>query len=240
MHVALVTGAGRGIGAAVAERLSGAALVVAADRDGEAAERVAGAVGGEAVEVDVSDADAVDALVAGIVERHGRLDRACNNAAVTGIEAAFEAYPRRVFTRVLEVNAGGVFACMQAELRQMADQGAGAIVNVVSGSASLGVPGHSAYVASKHAVAGLTRTAAIEYAARGIQVNAVAPGLVLTPAMEGLELDEFASAHPIGRAVEAAEVAEVVAWLLESAPPALTGALIPVDGGLMAQVPGHP
>jgi NAD(P)-dependent dehydrogenase (short-subunit alcohol dehydrogenase family) len=239
LRVALVTGAGRGIGAAVAERLSRSALVVVADRNGEAAERVASGVGGEAVAVDVSDPEAVDALVAGIVERHGRLDWACNNAGVTGIEASFDEYPRRVFERVLAINAGGVFACMQAELRQMAAQSEGAIVNVVSGSASLGVPGHAAYVASKHAAAGLTRTAAIEYAPRGVRVNAVAPGLVLTPAMESVDLAEFAAAHPIGRAVEAAEIAEVVAWLLESAPAALTGALIPVDGGLMAQVPGH-
>jgi NAD(P)-dependent dehydrogenase (short-subunit alcohol dehydrogenase family) len=239
LRVALVTGAGRGIGAAAAERLSRSALVVVVDRDGEAAERVAAEVGGEAAAVDVSDAEAVEGLVAGIVERHGRLDWACNNAAVTGIEAPFEEYPRRVFERVLAVNTAGVFGCMQAELRQMAAQGEGAIVNVVSGSASLGVPGHAAYVASKHAAAGLTRTAAIEYAPRGVRVNAVAPGLVLTPALEGADLREFAAAHPIGRAVEAAEVAEVVAWLLETAPASLTGALIPVDGGLMAQVPGH-
>jgi NAD(P)-dependent dehydrogenase (short-subunit alcohol dehydrogenase family) len=238
LRVALVTGAGRGIGAAVAERLSRVALVVVVDRDREAADRVAAATGGEAAEVDVSDAEAVEALVAGIVERHGRLDWACNNAGVTGIEAPFQEYPRRVFDRVLAVNTGGVFGCMQAELARMAAQGEGSIVNVASGSASLGVPGHSAYVASKHAVAGLTRTAAIEYAPRGVRVNAVAPGLVPTPAMEGVDLDEFAASHPIGRAVEAAEVAEVVAWLLESAPAALTGALIPVDG-LMAQVPGH-
>ncbi len=88
----------------------------------------------------------------------------------------------------------------------MAGQGGGAVVNVVSGSASLGVPGHAGYVASKHAVAGLTRTAAIEYAPRGVRVNAVAPGLVLTPAMDGLDVATFAAAHPIGRAVEAEEV----------------------------------
>jgi NAD(P)-dependent dehydrogenase (short-subunit alcohol dehydrogenase family) len=239
LRVALVTGAGRGIGAAVAERLSRGAIVVAADRDGASAQRVAAAIGGEPATVDVSDAEAVSALVTGIVERHGRLDWACNNAGVTGIESPLDEYPHKVFERVLAVNTGGVFACMQAELGQMAAQGEGAIVNVVSGSASLGVPGHSAYVASKHAVAGLTRTAAIEYAPLGVRVNAVAPGLVLTPALEGVDLGEFAAAHPIGRAVEAAEVAEVVGWLLEAAPAALTGALIPVDGGLMAQVPGH-
>ena len=111
-------------------------------------------------------------------------------------------------------------------------------MNIASGSSGLGVAGHAAYVASKHAVAGLTRTAAIEYAPHNIRVNAVAPGLVETGAVTGFEVSAFAAAHPIGRAVTADEVAEVVAWLLESAPAALTGAVIPVDGGLTAQVPG--
>jgi NAD(P)-dependent dehydrogenase (short-subunit alcohol dehydrogenase family) len=253
-RVALVTGGANGIGAAVATRLAASgATVVIADRDLDGAERtatridaaaspesrgrVAAAGRVEACGVDVSDFDAVDALVAGIVERHGRLDCACNCAGVTGIKAELADYPEAVFRRVLDVDAGGVFACLRAELRSMAPRGAGAIVNVASGAASLGVPGSSAYVAAKHAVAGLTRTAAIEYAARGIRVNAVSPGLVLTGAVD-LDTERFVAAHPSGRAVTAEEVADVVAWLLLDAPPQLTGALIPVDGGLTAQVAG--
>jgi NAD(P)-dependent dehydrogenase (short-subunit alcohol dehydrogenase family) len=137
----------------------------------------------------------------------------------------------------MEVNAGGVFACMRAELRAMARQGAGSIVNIASGAATLGVAGSGAYVASKHAVAGLTRTAATEYAARGIAVNAVSPGLVLTDAV-ALDNDRFLAAHPSGRPVDPEEIAATVAWLLLEAPPSLTGALIPVDGGLTAQVAG--
>jgi NAD(P)-dependent dehydrogenase (short-subunit alcohol dehydrogenase family) len=253
-RVALVTGGANGIGAAVVDRLAASgATVVIADRDLEGAERTAaridaGAFAGsearvagiarvEAREIDVSDFDAVDALVAWIVERHGRLDNACNCAGVTGVRADFAEYPEAVFRRVLDVDAGGVFACLRAELGAMAPRGAGRVVNIASGAAALGVAGSSAYVAANHAVAGLTRTAAIEYAARGIAVNAVSPGLVLTDAVD-LDVDRFVAAHPSGRAVTAEEVAEVVAWLLLDAPPQLTGALIPIDGGLTAQVAG--
>jgi NAD(P)-dependent dehydrogenase (short-subunit alcohol dehydrogenase family) len=244
VRVALITGGGRGIGAAVAMRLAvGGAVVTVLDRDRDAAERIADAIGeqggnAEAIEADVSDVDAVAAAVAGVVERRGRLDYACNSAGVTGIEAQLTDYPERVFRRVLDVNATGVYACMQAELAVMVRQGSGSIVNIGSGASALGVAGHAAYVASKHAVAGLTRTAAIEVAGRNVQVNAVAPGLVGTGMAAGIDEAAFAAEHPIGRASSANEIAEVVAWLLESAPAALTGAIIPVDGGLAAKVAG--
>jgi NAD(P)-dependent dehydrogenase (short-subunit alcohol dehydrogenase family) len=191
----------------------------------------------EAREIDVSDFAAVDALVDWIVERHGRLDCACNCAGVTGVRADLAEYPEAVFRRVLDVDAGGVFACLRAELGAMAPCGGGRIVNIASGAATLGVAGSSAYVAAKHAVAGLTRTAAIEYAARGIAVNAVSPGLVLTDSVD-LDVDRFVAAHPSGLPVTPEEVADVVAWLLLDTPPQLTGALIPIDGGLTAQVAG--
>jgi NAD(P)-dependent dehydrogenase (short-subunit alcohol dehydrogenase family) len=222
-RVALVTGGANGIGAAVVNRLAGSGVtVVIADRD---------------LGIDVSDFEAVDALVDWIVERHGRLDQACNRAGVTGVQADLAEYPEAVFRRVLDVDAGGVFACLRAELGAMVPRGGGRIVNIASGAASLGVAGSSAYVAAKHAVAGLTRTAAIEYAARGIAVNAVSPGLVLTDAVD-LDVDRFVAAHPSGAPVTPEEVADVVAWLLLDAPPQLTGALIPIDGGLTAQVAG--
>jgi NAD(P)-dependent dehydrogenase (short-subunit alcohol dehydrogenase family) len=243
VRVALITGGGHGIGAAVAKRLATGSVVVVLDRDGEAAGQVVAAIGesggvAEAVEADVSDVDAVTAAVAGVVDRHGRLDYACNSAGVTGIEAQLTDYPERVFRRVLDVNATGIFASMQAELTVMLRQGTGSIVNIGSSASGLGVAGHGAYVASKHAVAGLTRTAAVEVAARNVRVNAVAPGLVDTGMAAGIDEAAFAAEHPIGRASTAAEIAEVVAWLLESAPATLTGAIIPVDGGLTAKVAG--
>jgi NAD(P)-dependent dehydrogenase (short-subunit alcohol dehydrogenase family) len=255
VRVALVTGGANGIGAAVVNRLAANGVtVVIADRDLEGAERTAARIHAEAsagssarragvgrVEVrgiDVSDFDAVDALVDWIVERHGRLDNACNCAGVTGVRADLGEYPEAVFRRVLDVDAG-VFACLRAELGAMAPRGGGRVVNIASGAAALGVAGSSAYVAAKHAVAGLTRTAAIEYAARGIAVNAVSPGLVMTDAVD-LDVDRFVAAHPSGRPVTPEEVADVVAWLLLDAPPQLTGALIPIDGGLTAQIAGTP
>ncbi len=179
---------------------------------------------------------------------------------MTGVLAPLGDYPPRVYERVMAVNAGGTFACMRAELRAMAagagrpqTRGAraagargatarkasarGAIVNVASGSASLGAPGASAYTASKHAVAGLTRAAAVEYADRGIRVNAIAPGLVPTAAV-ALDAERFTAAHPIGRAATTDEVAAVACWLLGEQAAYVTGAIVPVDGGLTAQVAG--
>jgi NAD(P)-dependent dehydrogenase (short-subunit alcohol dehydrogenase family) len=239
--IGLVTGGAGGIGAAIARRLARAgATVVVADRDevgarGVVEEIVAAGGRAEARALDVGDADAVEELIDSLVDRHGQLDLACNCAGVTGVRADTADYPEAVFRRVLQVNAEGVFACMRAELRAMERRGAGSIVNIASGAATLGVAGSAAYVASKHAVAGLTRTAAI--GPRGIRVNAVSPGLVLTEAVD-LETERFVAAHPSGRPVDPEEVAATVAWLLLDAPPALTGALIPVDGGLTAQVAG--
>jgi NAD(P)-dependent dehydrogenase (short-subunit alcohol dehydrogenase family) len=238
-RVAFVTGGGRGIGAATARRLAVAGVAVAvADRDPASARLVAGEIwasGGEAipVEVDVSHTDEVEAAVDRTVAWGGGLHLAYNNAGVTGIRAPLADYPDDVFWRVQQVNVGGVLACMRAELRHMA--AGGAIVNAASGAGLGGVALSSAYVASKHAVVGLTKTAAVEYAAKGIRVNAVAPGLVRTPLVDGL--DQFAAAHPVGRPAEPEEVAEAVWWLLESAP-FVTGAILTVDGGLLAQVPG--
>lgn len=231
--VTLVTGGGRGIGAAIVTALTAAgSSVVIADRSLEGAPSADGAYS-----VDVADAASVAAMVTAIVSDFGGLDAACNCAGVTGQRAPLSQYPAAVYRRVMAVNADGVFNCLQSELAVMAAAGAGAVVNIASGAASLGVRGSAAYVASKHAVAGLTRTAAIEYAAQGVRVNAVAPGLVQTGAVD-LDSERFAAAHPIGRAVRADEVAAVVTWLLLNAPLSLTGAVIPVDGGLAAQVAG--
>lgn len=235
-RVAFVTGGGRGIGAATARRIARAGVaVVVADRDLDAARAVADEVGGLAVRVDVSDTAAVETAVARAVAWGGGLHVAYNNAGVTGTRAELADYPDDVFWRVQHVNVGGVLACMRAQLPHLLAAGGGAIVNAASGAGLGGVPRSAAYVASKHAIVGLTKTAAVEYAARGVRINAVAPGLVRTGLVG--DLDGFAEAHPVGRAAEPEEVAEAVWWLLDSAP-FVTGAVLPVDGGLLAPVPG--
>ncbi|MDG4771042.1 SDR family NAD(P)-dependent oxidoreductase [Solwaraspora sp. WMMD792] len=236
-RVALVTGGGSGIGAATAHRLAAAgARVLVADRDLTAAESVAAAIGPTAVAhpVDIADADSVAAMVAAVVRRFGRLDVAHNNAGVTGVFADTADYPAHVWDRVLAVNLTGTFHCLRVEIAQLLAQGGGgSIVNTASGAALRGVPASAAYVASKHGIAGLTRTAAIEYAAAGIRVNAVCPGLVRTPIVR-FDTTALETTHPIGRAAEPQEIAEVVCWLASDAASYVTGALLPVDGGLVA------
>lgn len=236
-RVAFVTGGGRGIGAATARRIARAGVaVVVADRDLDAARAVADEVGGLAVRVDVSRPDEVTAAVEQAVAWGGGLHLAYNNAGVTGVRAELADYPGDVFWRVQQVNVGGVLNCMRAQLPHLLAAGGGAIVNAASGAGLAGVARSSAYVASKHAIVGLTRTAAVEYASRGVRVNAVAPGLVRTGLVSGL--DDFTAAHPIGRAAKPEEVAEAVWWLLDDASSFVTGAVLPIDGGLLAAVPG--
>ncbi len=239
-RVALVTGAASGIGAATAHRLAAAgARVAVLDRAFEPARTVAAEItdrGGEAraYRVDVSDGDAVTATVARVVTEFGRLDLACNNAGVPGVLADTADYPPSVWHRVLAVNLTGVFHCLQAELRQMRRQGTGgAIVNTASVAGLRGVPGASAYAAAKHGVVGLSTSTAVEYAAAGIRINVVCPGLVRTP-LPTFATADFAAAHPIGRAATPEEIADVICFLLSDAASYLTGAVLPVDGGLAA------
>lgn len=230
-RVALVTGGGSGIGAATVELLRArGATVVAADL------QVADGV----EPLDVTDEAAVDALVARIVERHGRLDLAANVAGTPGVYAEVADSATVDWRDTLAVNLDGVYFCLRAELRAMRAAGGGSIVNVASSAGRMGVPGLSAYSASKHAVLGLTRSAALEEARRGIRVNAVCPGSVRTPMLAGFVggddelLEKMGRRAPMGRLGEPAEIAAAVVWLLSDDASYLTGSTIDPDGGVAA------
>lgn len=230
--VALVTGGASGIGAATAGLL--------AERGAEVV--VADLAGGEGVHVlDVTDEESVDRLVDEVVETHGRLDLAANVAGISGTFANVVDAATEDWARTLRVNLDGVFFCLRAELRAMRGGGeGGAVVNVSSGAGLMGVPGLGAYAASKHAVVGLTRSAALEVAREGIRVNAVCPGSVRTPMLRGFvggdedALEKMGRQSPIGRIAEPEEVAEAIVWLLSDAARYVTGDIIRTDGGIAA------
>jgi NAD(P)-dependent dehydrogenase (short-subunit alcohol dehydrogenase family) len=240
--VALVTGAASGIGRASAIILARAgARVLVADLTQSGAERTAADIrdaGGEAVAaaVDVTDPVSVVAMVATCLERFGRLDVAHNNAGVSDDPCDFLDVAPDAAARIMAVNFWGVFHCMQAEIRPMLAQGGGAIVNTASGAGSLATPNFSTYSASKHAVIGLTKSVASEYAARRIRINAVCPGYVETPMTEShLASAEargaIAAAHPIGRVAQPEEIAEAVLWLASRRSSFVVGTGLMVDGG---------
>ncbi|MEZ4407989.1 MAG: SDR family oxidoreductase [Polyangiales bacterium] len=245
--VALVTGAGSGIGQATAIAFAReGAKVVVSDVAGAGEETVATITraGGEArlIACDVSDPAQVEALVAATVSAFGRLDCAFNNAGVGGAQAPVADYPIDAWQRVLAVNLTGVFLCMKHQLAQMLAQGRGAIVNNASILGTVGFATASAYVAAKHGVLGLTRTAAIEVAPAGVRVNAVCPGFIETPmlAHAGLTTDPQARAmieglHPVKRLGRPEEVAAAVLFLCSDEASFVTGHPMLVDGGYVAQ-----
>jgi NAD(P)-dependent dehydrogenase (short-subunit alcohol dehydrogenase family) len=248
-RVALVTGAASGIGRATALAFAHeGAKVVAADVAAEAGRETVDlieAAGGDAVFVraDVARAEDVARLVAGAVETYGRLDCAHNNAGIEGAVpagTAFHDYPDAVWDQVMAINLKGVWLCLKAELAHMLGQGGGAIVNTASIAGLVGGFG-SAYTAAKHGVVGLTKAAALEYAARGIRVNAVCPGVIATPMIERAfarrpEAEQlYLAGEPMGRFGTAEEVAAAVVWLCSDAASFLTGVALPVDGGWVAR-----
>ena len=245
--VALITGAGSGIGraSALAFAREGAKVAVAdiVVEGGEETVRLVKEAGGEAffIKVDVANAADVEAMVNTVVGTYGRIDCAYNNAGVEGRLASTDEYPEDVFDKVIGINLTGVWLCMKYELPHMLKQGSGAIVNTASGAGLIGVAGMSAYVASKHGVVGLTKTAALEYAKSGIRVNAVCPGLIQTPMVERITADQpqlgeaLVAAEPVGRTGRPEEIAESVVWMCSDAASFVTGHAMAVDGGFVAQ-----
>jgi NAD(P)-dependent dehydrogenase (short-subunit alcohol dehydrogenase family) len=242
--IAIVTGASRGIGATTARALgaAGATVVLAArtrpDLDELAAEITAG--GGEALAVptDVTDPASVEALVARTVSAYGRLDVAFNSAGDGHQPVPLAELSSEEFDQVLAVNARGVFLAMKHEISAMLATGGGSIVNMTSTAGVSGVKGIAAYVAGKHAIVGLTRTAALDYATDGIRVNAVAPGPIDSHRLEHLPEQvraAIAAIVPLGRIGNPDEVAAAVTWLASDQASFVTGATVPIDGGKTAQ-----
>jgi len=240
-QTAIVTGGGSGIGAAICRDLArGGATVIVADLDQDAATEVAdqiSSLGGRAHmhAVDTADAAQVEALIAFATDTTGRLDMLVNNAGIGGPAEPVGNYPLDGWRHVIDVNLNGVFYGMRYALPVMEAAGRGSIVNMASILGSVGFATASAYVAAKHAVVGMTKVAAMEYAQKGIRVNSVGPGFIRTPLLDK-HLDEdtltaIAGMHPVGRLGTAEEVSNLTCFLLSDAASFITGSYHLVDGG---------
>ncbi len=242
--VAIVTGGGSGIGAAVARQLAGeGAVVVVADVDEGAAQGVAAEIrsaGGmaRAFIVDVTDAEAVERLVTYTVDKCGGLHLAVNNAGIDGARKATADYPLEDWNRLINVNLNGVFYCMKYQIPAMLGNGGGAIVNMSSVLGTAGLPFVAAYASAKHAVIGLTKVAAIEYARFGIRVNAVGPGWIETPLLSEHAMiassRRMEALQPMGRRGTPEEVSALVCFLLSEQASFITGSYHLVDGAYTA------
>jgi NAD(P)-dependent dehydrogenase (short-subunit alcohol dehydrogenase family) len=238
--VAFVTGAASGIGRATAVAFAAeGARVAILDRTEDALNETADAVrnaGGEVLTItcDVSKPEEVAAAVARTVETFGRLDIAFNNAGVENKAAPVAEIELDEWDRILDINLRGTFVCMKHELAQMVRQGSGVVINTSSGAGIRGVAGGAAYAASKHAIIGLTKSAALDYAKLNIRVNAVLPGNIETPMMDrftGGDIQKAIDLEPVGRLGKPEEIADAVLWMSTDLGAFVTGASISVDGG---------
>jgi NAD(P)-dependent dehydrogenase (short-subunit alcohol dehydrogenase family) len=247
----LITGAASGIGRATAlEAAAEGASVLVSDVGDEPGEKVAAEIrdsGGKAVyqHCDVTDEPAVAALVDRAGSEFGGLDGAFNCAGILDALSTVGDTDYDAWRRVLDVDLSGVFLCTKHELRVMAERGSGSIVNMASAAGLIGWSGASAYVAAKHGVVGLTKSAALEYAEQGVRVNSMCPSYVMTPMVEKdlfedvLKGDEeligaARANHPIGRFGQPVEIAAAVVWLLSDKASFVTGTALSVDGGYTA------
>jgi NAD(P)-dependent dehydrogenase (short-subunit alcohol dehydrogenase family) len=244
--VALVTGAGSGIGRAAAKLYAkhGAKVVVSDldEKGGKETTDLIVASGGNAIFVraDVSKPVDNEKLVSKTLDSYGQLDIACNNAGIGGESTPVGEKSIEDWDKVISVNLSGVFYGMRYQIPAMLKQGKGAIVNIASILGQVGFANASAYVAAKHGVVGLTKTAGIEYSAKGIRVNAIGPAFINTPLLEKANMDEnvknlLVSLHPVGRLGEPEEVAELIVWLSSDQASFVTGSYYAIDGGYLAQ-----
>jgi NAD(P)-dependent dehydrogenase (short-subunit alcohol dehydrogenase family) len=247
--VALITGGGTGIGraSALAFAAAGGKVVVTGRRETQGQETVAliKQHGGQALFVkgDVTNEADVERMVAQTVSTYGRIDAAFNNAGIEGVVGK-PTHEQSVanYREVMDINVLGVLLAMKHEISAMLKNGGGAIVNNASVGGLVGFPGVSVYVASKHAVLGLTKTAALEYAKQGIRINAVSPGGIETPMLHRFTggpgtdfFDQLSGLHPIGRLGRPEEIAEAVVWLCSEKASFVTGQSLTADGGWTAQ-----
>ncbi len=243
--VAIVTGGSFGIGraTAIAFAKKGAKVVVTDYVEDSETVNLIKAAGGEAffIKCDVSKDEQVKMMVEKTIEKYGRLDYAFNNAGIEGIAASTADCTEENWDRVLGINLKGIWLCMKYELPYLLKQGKGAIVNTSSVAGLVGFAASPAYVASKHGVNGLTKTAALEYAKAGIRVNSVCPGVIRTPMIDRFTSKDknvekqFESLEPIGRLGNPEEVAQTVIWLCSDKASFVTGVNLPVDGAWVAQ-----
>ena len=242
--VAIVTGAAKGIGESTAKLFAKeGARVTVSDVDVENGEKVVKTIndnGGEAIFVksDASKAEDHQELVKNTVDAFGKLDIAVNNAGIGGPLAKTAEYPLEGWEKVINLNLNGVFYGTKFQIAEMLKNGGGSIVNIASILGQVGTANSPAYVAAKHGVVGLTKTAAIEYAKEGIRVNSVGPGYIKTPLLNVLDddtLDMLKGMHPIGRLGKPEEVAEIILWLASDKASFVTGNYYAVDGGYLSQ-----
>lgn len=242
--IAFVTGGGSGIGAEIVDLLGQrGAHVMVSDLDQTsavaAAEKIVKAGGSaDAIGLDVTDPVAVTKAIEATHKRFGGLDCCVNNAGVATPYLDMVDISADEWARQIDVNLSGVFHCLQAQLRLMRDLDGGSIVNAASILGLVGMDGRGAYAAAKHGVVGLTKSAALDYATRGIRVNAVAPGYVDTPLLADRDADEradIAAKHPVNRMASPTEIAEAVLFLLSDKAGFITGTVLGVDGGYCAR-----